>query len=66
MRLCTYRDRGGPRLGSVDDGTVVPLAGRDVADALERTPGARRARRSRSTAWSCWPRSRPGSSSGWA
>ena len=38
MRLCTYRDRGGTRLGSVEDGTVVPLAGRDVADALERTP----------------------------
>ena len=38
MRLCTYRDRDGTRLGSVEDGTVVPLAGRDVADALERTP----------------------------
>jgi 2-keto-4-pentenoate hydratase/2-oxohepta-3-ene-1,7-dioic acid hydratase in catechol pathway len=38
MRLCTYRDRGGSRLGSVEDGMVVPLAGRDVADALERAP----------------------------
>ncbi len=38
MRLCTYRDRGGSRLGSVEDGFVVPLAGRDVADALSGTP----------------------------
>jgi 5-carboxymethyl-2-hydroxymuconate isomerase len=38
MRLCTYRDRGGSRLGSVEDGFVAPLAGRDVADALSGTP----------------------------
>ncbi|HSJ74329.1 MAG TPA: fumarylacetoacetate hydrolase family protein [Miltoncostaeaceae bacterium] len=38
MRLCTYRDRGGSRLGSIEDEMVVPLAGRDVADALDGTP----------------------------
>src|SRR5262245_38434480 len=38
MRLCTYRDRGGSRLGSVADGMVVPLAGRDVGDALAGAP----------------------------
>jgi 2-keto-4-pentenoate hydratase/2-oxohepta-3-ene-1,7-dioic acid hydratase in catechol pathway len=38
MRLCTYRDRDGSRLGSVEGGMVVPLAGRDVSDALDRTP----------------------------
>jgi 5-carboxymethyl-2-hydroxymuconate isomerase len=38
MRLCTFRDRHGPRLGSLDDGTVVPLAGRDVSDALGGAP----------------------------
>jgi 2-keto-4-pentenoate hydratase/2-oxohepta-3-ene-1,7-dioic acid hydratase in catechol pathway len=38
MRLCTYRDRGGSRLGSVEDGFVVPLAGGDVADALSGPP----------------------------
>ena len=39
MRLCTYRDRDGSRLGTVNDGTVVPLAGHDVRDALDRVPG---------------------------
>jgi 2-keto-4-pentenoate hydratase/2-oxohepta-3-ene-1,7-dioic acid hydratase in catechol pathway len=38
MRLCTYRDGGGSRLGSVEDGLVVPLAGRDVGDALAGLP----------------------------
>jgi acylpyruvate hydrolase len=38
MRLCTYRDGGGSRLGSVEDGVVVPLAGRDVGDALAGLP----------------------------
>jgi 2-keto-4-pentenoate hydratase/2-oxohepta-3-ene-1,7-dioic acid hydratase in catechol pathway len=38
MRLCTYREEGGSRLGSLGDDTVVPLAGRDVADALEGAP----------------------------
>lgn len=38
MRLCTYRDGGRSRLGSVEDATVVPLAGRDVADALVAVP----------------------------
>ena len=38
MRLCTYRERDGSRLGSVGGGMVVPLAGRDVSDALDRTP----------------------------
>jgi 5-carboxymethyl-2-hydroxymuconate isomerase len=38
MRLCTYRDRDGSRLGSVVDGRVVPLAGRDVGDALRGVP----------------------------
>jgi 5-carboxymethyl-2-hydroxymuconate isomerase len=38
MRLCTFRDRQGSRLGSLDDGTVVPLAGRDVSDALGGAP----------------------------
>lgn len=38
MRLCTYREGAGRRLGSVADGAVVPLAGRDVADALRRMP----------------------------
>ena len=38
MRLCTYRGREGSRLGAVEDGTVVPLAGADVAAALDGTP----------------------------
>ncbi len=38
MRLCTYRDGSGTRLGEVGDGTVRPLAGRDVADALDALP----------------------------
>ena len=36
MRLCTYRDRDGSRLGAVEDGAVVPLAGSDVSDAIVR------------------------------
>src|SRR5262245_39850369 len=38
MRLCTYRDGAVSRLGSLGDGRVVPLAGRDVADGLEGPP----------------------------
>jgi 2-keto-4-pentenoate hydratase/2-oxohepta-3-ene-1,7-dioic acid hydratase in catechol pathway len=38
MRLCTYREGAGLRLGSVRDGAVVPLAGRDVGDALAGAP----------------------------
>lgn len=34
MRLCTYRDDGRTRLGSVEGDTVRPLDGRDVADAI--------------------------------
>ncbi len=39
MRLCTYRDGRGSRLGSVDGAMVVPLEGRDVRDALGAPPG---------------------------
>ena len=38
MRLCTYGGREGSRLGAVEDGTVVPLAGADVAAALDGAP----------------------------
>jgi 2-keto-4-pentenoate hydratase/2-oxohepta-3-ene-1,7-dioic acid hydratase in catechol pathway len=38
MRLCTYRDGDGTRLGSVEAEGIVPLAGRDVADALAGAP----------------------------
>jgi 5-carboxymethyl-2-hydroxymuconate isomerase len=34
MRLCTFRDDGRTRLGSVQGEAVQPLDGRDVADAL--------------------------------
>jgi 5-carboxymethyl-2-hydroxymuconate isomerase len=40
MRLCTYREDGGTRLGAVEDDRVVPLEGRDVADALDEIPPA--------------------------
>jgi 2,4-didehydro-3-deoxy-L-rhamnonate hydrolase len=38
MRFCTYREADGTRLGSVEDGAVQPLAGRDVRDALTGLP----------------------------
>lgn len=34
MRLCTFRDANGPRLGRVTGDRVEPLAGRDVRDAI--------------------------------
>ena len=34
MRLCTFRDSAGTRLGRVDGDTVRPLAGTDVSAAL--------------------------------
>jgi len=34
MRLCTFRDSAGTRLGRVDGDTVMPLAGADVSAAL--------------------------------
>jgi 2-keto-4-pentenoate hydratase/2-oxohepta-3-ene-1,7-dioic acid hydratase in catechol pathway len=34
MRLCTFRDANGPRLGRVTGDRVQPLAGRDVRDAI--------------------------------
>src|SRR6476469_7607149 len=37
MRLCTFQDATGPRLGRVDGDTVQPLAGRDVSAALGGT-----------------------------
>lgn len=40
MRLCTYRDGGGTRLGAVEGDLVRPLEGRDVRDALEAVPPA--------------------------
>jgi 2-keto-4-pentenoate hydratase/2-oxohepta-3-ene-1,7-dioic acid hydratase in catechol pathway len=38
MRLCTYRDGGGTRLGAVEGDVIRPLEGRDVRDALEAIP----------------------------
>ena len=38
MRLCTYRDGGGSRLGAVEGDLIRPLEGRDVRDALEAIP----------------------------
>jgi 5-carboxymethyl-2-hydroxymuconate isomerase len=38
MRLCTYRDDGRTRLGSVEGHAVRPLDGRDVADAIGAGP----------------------------
>lgn len=38
MRLCTFRDADGTRLGEVRGDVVQPLAGRDVRDALDGTP----------------------------
>ncbi|MGD9695990.1 MAG: fumarylacetoacetate hydrolase family protein [Thermoleophilia bacterium] len=40
MRLCTFRDDGGTRLGAVDGDRVTPLAGRDVRDAIGAGPPA--------------------------
>jgi 2-keto-4-pentenoate hydratase/2-oxohepta-3-ene-1,7-dioic acid hydratase in catechol pathway len=39
MRLCTFRDSGGTRLGSVEGDMVRPLAGASVRDALVEVPG---------------------------
>ena len=38
MRLCTYRDGRGTRLGAVEGDLIRPLEGRDVRDALEAVP----------------------------
>lgn len=40
MRLCTYRDGAGTRLGSVEGDLIRPLEGRDVREALEAVPPA--------------------------
>jgi 2-keto-4-pentenoate hydratase/2-oxohepta-3-ene-1,7-dioic acid hydratase in catechol pathway len=40
MRLCTYRDGEGTRLGAVDGDVIRPLEGGDVRDALEAVPPA--------------------------
>jgi 2-keto-4-pentenoate hydratase/2-oxohepta-3-ene-1,7-dioic acid hydratase in catechol pathway len=40
MRLCTFRDGAGSRLGRVEGDAVVPLTGRSVLDAIEYAPPA--------------------------
>jgi 2-keto-4-pentenoate hydratase/2-oxohepta-3-ene-1,7-dioic acid hydratase in catechol pathway len=39
MRLCTFRDGAGSRLGRVENDVVLPLAGASVLDAIESAPG---------------------------
>ena len=64
MRLCTFRDSAGTRLGRVDGDTVRPLAGADVSAALGGTVPAEDGDARPSRAWSCCRRWCPGRSSG--